>query len=146
MGGHFHFCNEVADGAEEVRRSVRRLVAEGADHIKIMASGGATAGNLPFRASYGVEELRAAVETAHHLGRLTTAHCRARDSMERALEAGLDCMEHAEFLVPPEEVTLGSGVTPTGVMRYADEYAIPVTPRPPVVSDWPYTPEGVPPD
>src|SRR5205085_1267644 len=122
-GGHFHFCNEVADSAEEVRRSVRRLVAEGADHIKIMASGGATAGNLPFRASYGVEELRAAVETAHHLGRLTTAHCRARDSMERALEAGLDRMEHAEFLVPPEEVTLGSGVTPTGLMRYDERLA-----------------------
>jgi len=30
-GGHFHICNEIADGEEEVRRSVRRLVHEGAD-------------------------------------------------------------------------------------------------------------------
>ena len=33
-GGHFHMCNEVADGEEEIRRSVRRLVHEGADYIK----------------------------------------------------------------------------------------------------------------
>jgi imidazolonepropionase-like amidohydrolase len=122
-GGHFHFCNEVADGAEALRRSVRRLVAEGADHIKIMASGGATAGNLPFRASYSTDELRAAVETAHGLGRLTTAHCRARDAMEYAVDAGLDCIEHAEFLVAPSEVTLGSGVVPPGEMRYDERLA-----------------------
>ena len=42
-GGHFHMCNEIADGEEEMRRSVRRLVHEGADYIKIMASGGGTA-------------------------------------------------------------------------------------------------------
>ena len=42
--GHFYWCNGVADGVEAIRATVRQLVAEGADHIKIMASGGATAG------------------------------------------------------------------------------------------------------
>jgi imidazolonepropionase-like amidohydrolase len=116
--GHFHFCNEVADGAEELRRSVRRLVAEGADHIKIMASGGDTAGNQPFRASYTAEELRAAVETAHQLGRLTTAHCRAREAMENAVAAGLDCIEHAEYLVPPPGNHLGTGRVPPPASEY----------------------------
>ena len=46
-GGHFHMCNETADGEAEMRRSVRRLVHEGADYIKIMASGGGTAGTIP---------------------------------------------------------------------------------------------------
>ena len=32
-GGHFHMCNETADGEAEMRRSVRRLVHEGADYI-----------------------------------------------------------------------------------------------------------------
>jgi imidazolonepropionase-like amidohydrolase len=117
-GGHFHFCNGTADGIEQIQRAVRELIAEGADHIKIMASGGATAGNQPFYASYGVPELRAAVETAHELGRLTTAHCRARNAMERAVEAGLDCIEHAEFLVPGPEVMLGSGRIPPAVTDY----------------------------
>ena len=103
-GGHFHMCNEVADGEAEMRRSVRRLVHEGADYIKIMASGGGTAGTIPGRASYTVEELHAAAHEAHHFHRLTAAHCRAKESMVRAVEAGIDLMEHAEFLDPDNQL------------------------------------------
>jgi imidazolonepropionase-like amidohydrolase len=116
--GHFYWCNGVADGVDAIRATVRQLVAEGADHIKIMASGGATAGNIPYYASYGADELRAAVETAHGLGRLTTAHCRAKQSMVNALDAGLDCIEHAEFLVPGQIVEYGEGVSSSGIMEY----------------------------
>jgi len=103
-GGHFHFCNETADGEAEIRKSVRRLVHEGADYIKIMASGGGTAGTIPGRASYSVAELHAAVHEAHHFHRLTAAHCRAKESMVRAVEAGVDLMEHAEFLDPDDQL------------------------------------------
>ena len=103
-GGHFHMCNEVADGPDEIRRSVRRLVHEGADYIKIMTSGGGTAGTLPGRASYSVEELHAVVHEAHHFHRLTAAHCRAKESMVRAVAAGIALMEHAEFLDPDHEM------------------------------------------
>lgn len=103
-GGHFHMCNEIADGEEEMRRSVRRLVHEGADYIKIMASGGGTAGTIPGRASYSTAELHAAVHEAHHFHRLTAAHCRAKESMVRAVEAGIDLIEHAEFLDPDDEM------------------------------------------
>lgn len=96
--GHFHMCNEVADGEQEMRRSVRRLVHQGADFIKVMASGGGTVGTIPGRASYSVEELQAAAGEARHFGRLTAAHCRAREAMERAVVAGIDMIEHAEFL------------------------------------------------
>jgi imidazolonepropionase-like amidohydrolase len=99
-GGHFHWCNGVADGVEEIRRAVRKLVGEGADHIKIMASGGGTEGTNPGLPSYGTEELRAAVDAAHTYGRLTTAHCRAAQAIANAVEAGLDCIEHAEFNEP----------------------------------------------
>jgi imidazolonepropionase-like amidohydrolase len=97
-GGHFGWCNGTADGEGEIRRAVRLLVSEGADHIKLMASGGGTVGSDPRRASYTSAELLAAVEAAHDLGRLTTGHCRAREGMVRALESGVDCMEHAEFI------------------------------------------------
>lgn len=103
-GGHFHVCNEQADGPDEIRRSVRRLVHEGADYIKIMASGGGTVGTIPGRASYSVEELHAAVHEAHHFHRLTAAHCRAKESMVRAVAAGIDLMEHAEFLDPDDQL------------------------------------------
>jgi imidazolonepropionase-like amidohydrolase len=116
--GHFYWCNGVADGPVQIRAVVRQLVAEGADHIKIMASGGATAGNIPYFPSYDAEELKVAVDAAHALGRLTTAHCRARQSMIYAAEAGLDTIEHAEFLVPGEVMEYGGGVASSGVMEY----------------------------
>jgi imidazolonepropionase-like amidohydrolase len=116
--GHFYWCNGVADGADAIRAVVRQLVAEGADHIKIMASGGGTAGNIPYYPSYTAAELRVAVEAAHALGRLTTAHCRAKQSMLNAVEAGLDCIEHGEFLVPGEVMEYSGTVAKSGVMQY----------------------------
>jgi imidazolonepropionase-like amidohydrolase len=103
-GGHFNMCNEVADGDQQIRRSVRRLVHEGADYIKIMASGGGTAGTLPGRASYSAAELHAAAHEAQRFHRLTAAHCRASESMKLAVEAGINLMEHAEFLDPDEQM------------------------------------------
>jgi imidazolonepropionase-like amidohydrolase len=97
-GGHFHWCNGTADGPDEIRQAVKVLAAEGADHIKIMASGGGTQGTDPAKATYTVPELACAVGTAHEFGLPSTAHCRASESMRRAIEAGLDCMEHGEFI------------------------------------------------
>jgi imidazolonepropionase-like amidohydrolase len=99
-GGHFSWCNGTADGDDEIWREIRKLVQEGADHIKIMASGGGTEGTNPGLPSYTVRELSTAVEAAHHYGRLTTAHCRAAQAISNAVEAGLDCIEHAEFMGP----------------------------------------------
>ena len=103
-GGHFHMCNEIADGEEEMRRSVRRLVHEGADYIKVMASGGGTAGTIPGLATYSTQELRALVGEARQFHRLTAAHCRAKESMVRAVEAGIDLIEHVEFLDPDHQM------------------------------------------
>lgn len=99
-GGHFWWCNGVADGEDEIWREIRKLVQEGADHIKIMASGGGAAGTNPGLPSYTARDLRTAVTAAHHYGRLTTAHCRATQAVANAVEAGLDCIEHAEFNGP----------------------------------------------
>lgn len=99
-GGHFSWCNGTADGDDEIWREIRKLIQEGADHIKIMASGGGTEGTNPGLPSYTAAELRTAVTAAHHYGRLTTAHCRATQSVANAVEAGLDCIEHAEFNGP----------------------------------------------
>lgn len=116
--GHFHWCNGVADGEEAIRAAVRELVADGADHIKIMASGGGTGGNIPYLASYTTEEMRVAVQTAHHLERLTTAHARAASSMVNGINAGLDCLEHGEFLVKSPIHNHGSGIAASALMAY----------------------------
>jgi imidazolonepropionase-like amidohydrolase len=99
-GGHFWWCNEEADGSDQVRASTRKLLKEGADFIKIMASGGGTKGTDASRASFTVEELRAAVEEARQVGKKTTAHCLSADSVTRCVEAGLDQIEHFNFMYP----------------------------------------------
>jgi imidazolonepropionase-like amidohydrolase len=99
-GGHFHWCNQEADGVGGVRIAVRQLVKDGADHIKIMAAGGGTTITDNRRPSYTVEELRAIVDETHNMGKLTTAHCLATQSLTNALEAGVDMIEHAGFIEP----------------------------------------------
>jgi imidazolonepropionase-like amidohydrolase len=97
-GGHFYFCGEEADGPEECRKAVRRMVKEGADFIKVMGSGGGTYITDNRRASYTVEELRALVDESHRHGKSTTIHVIATQSIVNALDAGFDCLEHYEFI------------------------------------------------
>ncbi|MGH2617641.1 MAG: metal-dependent hydrolase family protein, partial [Thermomicrobiales bacterium] len=97
-GGHFWWCNEEADGVDGVRAATRRLLKDGADFIKIMASGGAATDS--WFASYSVEEMAAAVAEAHQVGKKTTAHCLAAESIARAVDAGIDQIEHFNFLHP----------------------------------------------
>ena len=99
-GGHFHFCGGTAASPSEIRDAVHRLADEGADHIKIMASGGGTAGSRPERSTYDVEHLRAAVTTARRRGLAVVAHCRGAESARRAVDAEVDGVEHLDFLTP----------------------------------------------
>src|SRR5215207_5277400 len=113
--GHIHWAGGVADTADEIRRQGRVLVAEGADCIKVVASGGGTKGGIPYLASYAVEELRVAVEAAHALGRRTVAHARATQSIENCVDAGIDTIAHVEFLAPGAIVDMGGAGAPTGL-------------------------------
>lgn len=97
-GAHFWWCGGEADGKTSIVRRVRDIAKHGADHIKVMASGGGTRGTDPGRTTYTGEEIRAAVEAAHALGLPTTAHCRSTDSIQVATSSGIDCVEHAEFV------------------------------------------------
>ena len=99
-GGHFYFCNAVADGYGEVRKEARRLIKEGADVIKVMASGGGTRITDRRRSSYSVEELKGATDVAHNAGKTAVAHCHATQAILNALEAGFDVIEHCSFLEP----------------------------------------------
>jgi imidazolonepropionase-like amidohydrolase len=115
--GHIHWAGGVADTVDEIRRQVRILVAEGADLIKVVASGGGTKGGIPYLASYTVDELRAAVEAAHALERPTVAHARATQSIENCIDAGIDVIAHVEFLAPGEIVNMGGAGAPTGLPK-----------------------------
>jgi imidazolonepropionase-like amidohydrolase len=115
--GHIHWAGGVADTPDEIRRQVRILVAEGADLIKVVASGGGTKGGIPYLASYTVDELRVAVDAAHALERPTVAHARATQSIENCVDAGIDAIAHVEFLSPGQIVDMGGAGAPTGLPK-----------------------------
>ena len=97
--GHLWVCGGEVDTADEGRKLVRRLVKEDVDFVKIMATGGRmTPGSNVGRAQFDVEELRAMVEDAHRLGRHVAAHCLGVEGMARAVEAGVDTIEHGNWL------------------------------------------------
>jgi imidazolonepropionase-like amidohydrolase len=125
--GHICWTGAVADTADEIRKQVRMLVAEGADAIKLVASGGGTKGGIPYLASYTVDELRVGVEAAHALERRTVAHARATQSIENCVDAGIDAIAHVEFLAPGEIIDMGGAGAPTGLpkldRRVADKLA-----------------------
>ncbi|MCZ6538897.1 MAG: amidohydrolase family protein, partial [Chloroflexi bacterium] len=96
-GGHMWFCGSEADGVDGVRAEVRQLVKEGADFIKIMATGGSTLSSDPLRPSYTLEEMTVIVDEAHRFGKLTAAHCASMQGIKNALDAEVDMIIHCVF-------------------------------------------------
>ena len=96
-GGHFWYCGSEADGVEGVRQEVRQLVKEGADFIKIMATGGSTWSSDPLRPSYTLEEVTTIVDEAHKFNRLTASHCASMQGIQNSLDAGVDMIIHCVF-------------------------------------------------
>jgi len=132
-GGHAHFLGGVADGASGVSCAVRQRIADGADFIKLIGTGGGTPGSHPAFASYSTAELAAAVAAAHRMEVPVTVHCRGIPGIVNAIDAGVDQIEHACFECPdgslafdPEmaERMAGNGiaVTPT-IQLYRDVHA-----------------------
>ena len=99
-GGHCHFFGGEADGVVAVRETVRKLIEdEGADGIKIMATGGGmTSGTDSRHASYSIEELAAAADEAHRLGKKVTSHAHGVPGIDNASKAGIDSIQHCTML------------------------------------------------
>ena len=97
--GHLWVCGGEVDTADEGRRLIRRLVKKDVDFVKIMATGGRmTPGSNAGRAQFTIDELRAMVDDAHRLGRHVAAHCLGAEGMAYAVEAGVDTIEHGNWL------------------------------------------------
>ncbi|MER2261146.1 MAG: amidohydrolase family protein [Psychrobacillus sp.] len=97
-GGHVHYLGKEADGSDAVRRATREVMKEGADLIKLMATGGIyTFGEEPGSPQLNVEEMRAAVEEAHKKNKKVAAHAEGLIGIHNCLEAGVDTIEHAIY-------------------------------------------------
>jgi len=86
-----------ADGEVECRRAARKLMRQGVDFVKLMATGGTlTHGTKPGCPELTIGEMRAAVEAAHAEGFLTCSHAESVEGIQNAILAGVDCIEHGD--------------------------------------------------
>ncbi len=84
---------QEASGVAEILKAVREQAALGADWIKVYADYGRGPGGRQVP-TFSLEELRALVEEAHSSGRPVAAHATTAEGMRRAVEAGVDTIEH----------------------------------------------------
>lgn len=119
-GGHGNLFGMEADSQDDLRKRVRTLCRDGADVIKVMASGGSTPGTSRWRPSYDVGAMKTMAVEAHGRGKAITAHASCPASIERALLAGFDGVEHGNFWID-EDLTvdfrpeLAAGLAEQGV-------------------------------
>ena len=90
IGPFWRFEYYDADSPEEVRKAVRENIFYGADLIKLVADNSAY--------HYSLEEIRAAVDEAHHAGRPVAVHVLGGEAADNVIAGGVDSIEHGFFL------------------------------------------------
>jgi imidazolonepropionase-like amidohydrolase len=89
----------LADGPDEVRRVVRDVLRGGAQHVKLMLSGGVLSPTDSISSvQYTAEEIAVAVREAGAAGKYVTGHAFLADAINSALRQGVRCVEHGNFI------------------------------------------------
>jgi imidazolonepropionase-like amidohydrolase len=93
----------LCDGVPECIKAARYALREGADFVKICTSGGVMSMiDRPEHTQFTLEEVKAIVEEARHVGKFVTAHCQGTEAMKNSIKAGVKTIDHAFY--PDDEV------------------------------------------
>lgn len=116
-GGHGSDGGYEVDGVDEMRKTVRTAMKNGAKNIKMMVTGGVLKnGETPDDIQLTFDEVRAGVIEAHHKGYTVAAHAQGNVGIKEAVEAGVDTIEHG-FDIDDETIKMmkqhGTAVVPT---------------------------------
>ena len=97
----------VADGVDEVRKAVREQVKNGADVIKMGVTGAVLVeSGVPGATHFNEDEVYALVEEANKFGKRVAAHAHGIDGIMKAVQAGVNTLEHGTFLYQDELVIM----------------------------------------
>ena len=89
----------LADGPDEIIKAVRTNFKNGADFIKILATGAVLSKGIePGAQQYSDEEIRAAVIEATRWGRQVAAHAHGTEGIKAAIRAGVRTIDHGTML------------------------------------------------
>ncbi len=100
---YYYGPSTYISGVVEAQAAARRQLRAGADWIKIMTTAGVGGGTGMLIGEPGwqeltEEEVHAAVVEVHMAGRKITTHAIGNAGIKAALRAGVDCVEHCNFL------------------------------------------------
>jgi imidazolonepropionase-like amidohydrolase len=119
MGGSM-----IADSPDEVRVRAREQLMLGASQIKLTAGGGVASPHSPLDVSTFTEpELRAAVEAASNWGTYVTVHAYTPESIQRAIAAGVKCIEHGHLMDEPTAKLIAEKGIWLSMQAFPDELA-----------------------
>lgn len=89
----------VVNSIDDAHKAVRQRYKEGADLIKITATGGVLSlAKSAHNPQFTEEEIRAIVETAKDYGFIVAAHAHGAEGMKRAIRAGVTSIEHGTLM------------------------------------------------
>lgn len=127
-----HLCNcgtinqklsVIADGPDAVLRAVREELRRGADHIKILASGGIASPNDPVdNLQMTDQEIMTICDEVKRHGHYVAAHCHPAAAIERSVRLGVRSIEHGTLI---DEITAryvaeqGAYIVPTMAVLFA---------------------------
>jgi len=106
---------QVVDGPEEGRKAVREEIMYGADWIKVYsdhtyfvkkdANGRDILDDTP---TFTIEEMRAIVDEAHRQHHKVASHATALTGVHNSLEAGVDTIEHGDYISDEDLKTMAA--------------------------------------
>ena len=112
------WTGRIADGVLDVIKATRDELRKGADHIKLMVSGGVASQADPLESlQYRMDEIEAAVDEATRWGTYVCAHAYSAKAIERAVRAGVRTIEHGNLIDAPTAKLMASEV-PTWCRRW----------------------------
>ena len=100
---------QVVDGPDSARKAVREQLSHGADWIKVYSDRSYFVrpdGVLDDIPTFTLEELRAIVDEAHRQHHKVASHAAALNGVHNSVEAGIDTIEHGQYIAPDDIKTM----------------------------------------
>lgn len=102
---------QSCDGADDCRKAVREQISNGADWIKLYVDRSyyldpkdpKLLNDIP---TFTLDEVKAMVDEAHRQRRPVAAHAMALQGVHNAVEAGVDSIEHGDYIAPGDLQTM----------------------------------------
>lgn len=100
---------QFCDGPDECRKAVREQISYGADWIKVYVDRGyflRPDGVLDDIPTFTLDELKAIIDEAHRENHPVAAHAMGLHGVHNAVTAGVDTLEHGDYIAPEDMQTM----------------------------------------